>query len=97
MSMDEKIDKALKINSLFGAFCEKLESESAKVDSGTEFLKGYRQCLLDILSGIEKDEESEIMMIIKTKVQNDTKKKIYSEILTAVCALQNGFKQALGE
>jgi hypothetical protein len=95
--MDERLQKAIKINSLFEVFVSKVEQEVTATDSNAEFLKGYRQCLTDILSGLDSEEDTEMMMLIRSKVETDTKKEIYKEVLSGISAIQSGFKKALGE
>ena len=97
MSMEDKVEKAIKINSLFKAFVDKVNDEISHSDSGAEFLKGYRQCLMDILSGLDAGDDTEMMMLIRSKIESDTKKEVYKEVLHGISALQKGFGSALGE
>ena len=97
MSQDRKIEKIEKINELFSAFIKKAEGEKAAVSNNSEFLRGYQQCLVDVLEDIDSENQSELVMIIRAKIENAIKKEVYADLLDGMSAIHNGIKKALAE
>lgn len=97
MSQDRRIEKIEKINELFSAFIQKAEEERSAVSNNSEFLRGYQQCFIDILEDIESEDQSELVMIIRAKVENSIREQVYKTLLDGASAIHNGISKALKE
>ena len=97
MSSDKKIEKITKINNLFSAFITRVTEDSVEINKKSEFLKGYEQCIKDLLSDIGSENESDFAMIIRAKIEASIKEEIYKEILDGAITIHNGIKKALEE
>ena len=95
MSDLEKLDKVKKINDLLSSFVEKLEQENSKTNVSSEFLNGYQQCLVDLLSDIDAKNESTLSMLITAKIEHKTKTIIYEDLLSSLNAISKGFNRIL--
>ena len=97
MSDLEKLDKAKKINDLLSSFVEKIEQENSNTNTSSQFLKGYQQCLVDLLSDIDAKNESTLSMLITAKIEHKTKAAIYEDLLSSLNAINKGFNRVLEE
>jgi hypothetical protein len=95
MDSEEKVNKAKKINDLLSKFVENLGSELGKTNHSMEYLKGYEQCAQDILADLDNDSPSSLTMLIRARVEHNAKIQIYSEILSGLNAINDGFKKVL--
>ena len=93
----EKLDKAKKINDLLSSFVEKIEQENSNTNTSSQFLKGYQQCLVDLLSDIDAKNESTLSMLITAKIEHKTKAAIYEDLLSSLNAINKGFNRVLEE
>ena len=97
MDQDRRIEKIEKINELFSAFIQKAEEEKVAASSNSEFLRGYQQCFVDILEDIGSEDQSELVMIIRAKIESSIKEQVYTDLLDGASAIHNGISKALRE
>lgn len=95
MNDSEKLDKVKKINDLLSIFVEKIEQEQGVIGGSSEFLKGYQQCVTDLLSDLDNGSESTLSMLITAKIEHKTKAEIYKEILSNLSAINKGLDRVL--
>ena len=95
MSDSEKLDKAKKINDLLSVFVGKIEQEQGVISGSSQFLKGYQQCVIDLLSDIDDKNESTLSMLITAKIEHKTKSEIYKEMLSNLTAINKGLDRVL--
>ncbi len=92
-----KMQKLLKINGLFDSFIENIKKTKNESTKGDEFLKGYSQCVLDLLKDVDSDSESDLMILLRAKMEIKIKNKVYSELLDGLSALHGSFDKTIGE
>ena len=95
MNDSEKLDKVKKINDLLSIFVEKIDQEQDVIGGSSEFLKGYQQCVTDLLSDLDNGSESTLSMLITAKIEHKTKAEIYKEILSNLSAINKGLDRVL--
>ena len=95
MSDSEKLEKVKKINDLLSVFVEKIEQEQSVIGDSSEFLKGYQQCVTDLLSDLDNGNESTLSMLITAKIEHRTKAEIYKEILSSLGAINKGLDRVI--
>ena len=71
-------------------FVGKIEQEQGVISGSSQFLKGYQQCVIDLLSDIDDKNESTLSMLITAKIEHKTKAAIYKEILSNLSAINKG-------
>lgn len=91
----DKLEKVKKINDLLSSFVDKIDQENSKTNASSEFLKGYQQCLVDLLSDIDAKNESTLSMLITAKIEHKTKSLIYQDLLSSLNAISKGLDRVL--
>tara|TARA_B100001029_G_C14650368_1_gene228996 strand:- start:191 stop:487 length:297 start_codon:yes stop_codon:yes gene_type:complete len=97
MSLESKIDRLKKVTALFDKYVEEISSVRSNIDSQAQYAEGYAACLSDILEALKEDKETEIIQILKTKIDMDSRKKVLEELSGGLVNLQKTYNSILSE
>ncbi len=94
---EDKLDRLRRVTGLFDQFADHLDSVRENVSNQSKFSQGYMTCLEDILKGLKEDSDSELITIIKSKVDMDSRSELLDEVSDGLRKLREAYAKILSE